>query len=341
MKLIKTEEAVGQVLCHDITQIIPGVIKDAVFRKGHVIRPQDIPILLSVGKANLYVWENDETMLHEDEAAQILCQICQGDWMHKTPTKEGKIELIADVDGLLLVDIERLRKINGFGNMMIATRQSGYPVKAGEKLCGARIIPLIIEKELMLRAQELVGSKPLLQLVPFQKMRYATVTTGSEVYRGLIQDAFTPVLVEKMKEYGCELVAQAICDDKPEQITEQIQSFMKLDVDMILCTGGMSVDPDDRTPLAIKNAGTQIISYGAPVLPGAMFLMGYLPDGRPICGLPGCVMYSKRTVFDIVLPKLLAGIPVTQEWLAGLGHGGLCMSCPECHFPNCGFGKGI
>ena len=110
--------------------------------------------------------------------------------------------------------------------------------------------------------------------------------------------------------------------------------------DMVLCTGGMSVDPDDRTPLAIANAGARVVSYGAPVLPGAMFLAAYMPDGRPVCGLPGCVMYAKRTVFDLALPYLLADVPVTAQWLAGLGNGGLCLNCPECHYPNCGFGKG-
>ena len=341
MKLIRTEDAVGQVLCHDITQIIPGVVKDAVFRKGHIIQPEDIPVLLRVGKENLYVWENNEKMLHENDGAEILRQMCQSDGMRATEPKEGKIELIAEKDGLFLVDVERLRAVNSLGEMMIATRPSGVPVKKGDKLCGTRIIPLVIEKEKMERAKETAGKDTLLRLVPFRPRTFGVVTTGSEVYKGRIEDAFTPVVKQKLEEYGCTMAAATLCDDQPEQITAAIRQMADDGVEMIFCTGGMSVDPDDRTPLAIRKAGGQVVSYGAPVLPGAMFMVSYLKDGRPICGLPGCVMYARRTVFDLVLPYLLADVPVTKELLAGFGNGGLCLNCPTCHYPNCGFGKGI
>lgn len=341
MKLIRTQDAVGQVLCHDITQIIPGVTKDAVFRKGHIIQPEDIPVLLRVGKEHIYIWENDETMLHENEAAEILRDICQSAHMHATAPKEGKIELIADENGLLLVDVARLRAVNTLGDMMIATRAGGFPVKKGDKLCGTRVIPLVIEKAKMEEARRTAGEKPLLQLLPFHPRTFGVVTTGSEVAKGLIADAFTPVLERKLAEYGCEIAAHAICGDDPNEITDAITKMANNGVQMIFCTGGMSVDPDDRTPLAIRQAGAEVVSYGAPVLPGAMFLVSYLPYGRPVCGLPGCVMYAKRTIFDLVLPRLLADVPVTADWLAGLGHGGLCLNCEVCHFPNCGFGKGV
>lgn len=341
MKLIRTQDAVGQVLCHDITQIIPGVVKDAVFRKGHIVCEADIPILLSVGKEHLYIWENNDSMLHEDEAAKILCSICKNQNMWATEAKEGKIELIAEEDGLLLVDVERLKKINGLGNLLIATRASGFPVKKGDKLCGTRIIPLTIEKAKLDEVCQVAGSEPLLKLLPLHGLRVGIINTGSEVYKGLITDKFTPVLKAKVEEYECEVVRHVVCDDQVEMITGKIKEMEAEGIELILCTGGMSVDPDDRTPLAIKNAGVEIVSYGAPVLPGAMFLISYLPDGRVVCGLPGCVMYAKRTIFDIVLPWLLAGVPVTSEMLTRLGHGGLCLSCETCHFPNCGFGKGI
>ena len=341
MELIRTEDAVGQVLCHDITQIIPGVAKDAVFRKGHVVRPEDIPVLLSVGKEHLYVWEKDENTLHEDEAADILRSICQGEYMSASQSKEGKIELTAQTDGLLLVDTERLRAVNRLGEMMIATRSSGLPVKQGDKLCGTRVIPLVIEREKMERARRVAGPEPLLRLVPIRPKRYGLVTTGNEVFHGRIPDAFTPVIQEKLAEYGCERIAHEILGDDHEKITAAIAKMLAEGCELVLCTGGMSVDPDDRTPLAIRDTGARVVSYGAPVLPGAMFLLAYTSDGRPICGLPGCVMYAKRTIFDLILPYLLADIPVTEEQLAGLGHGGLCLNCPECHFPNCGFGKGV
>ena len=341
MKLLRVEDAVGQVLCHDITQIIPGVTKDAVFRKGHIIRAEDIPVLLRVGKEHIYVWENNENMLHENDAADILRALCQGPHMRASAPKEGKIELTAEADGLLLVDTERLRAVNALGDMMIATRAGGFPVKKGDKLCGTRVIPLVIEKAKMEQARKAAGPDPLLQLIPFRPRPFGVVTTGSEVKKGLIQDAFTPVLADKLAEYGCELAAHAVCGDDADEITAAIAKMADEGAELILCTGGMSVDPDDRTPLAIRNAGAAIVSYGAPVLPGAMFLMAYLPDGRPVCGLPGCVMYAKRTIFDLVLPRLLADVPVTPQWLAGLGHGGLCLGCDVCYFPNCGFGKGV
>lgn len=341
MKLIRTEDAVGQVLCHDITQIVRGVVKDAVFRKGHMVRAEDIPVLLRVGKEHLYVWERDENMLHEDEAAEILRQICQGAHMSASAPKEGKIELRADMDGLFLADVERLRAVNGLGEMTIATRPSGFPVKKGDKLCGTRVIPLVIEREKMERARRAAGEAPLLELLPMKPKRYGLVTTGSEVFRGRIQDTFTPVVREKMAEHGCEMAAHRILDDDPAAITAAILDMLDGGCQLVLCTGGMSVDPDDRTPLAIKNTGAKIVSYGAPVLPGAMFLAAYMEDGRPVCGLPGCVMYARRTIFDLALPRLLADVPITAEWLAGLGHGGLCLDCDQCHFPNCGFGKGV
>ena len=339
MQLVKTEDAVGMVLCHDITQIIKGVTKDAVFRKGHIIQPEDIPVLLSVGKDNIYVWENDDSMLHEDEAAEILRDMCMNEGMSASKPKEGKIELTAERDGLFLVDRERLRAVKSFGRMMIATRPGGVAVKAGDKLCGTRIIPLVIEKEAMAQAKAVAGDAPLLRLAEIKPKRFGLVTTGNEVYYGRIEDTFTPVIVEKMAQFGCEMAAHEVSNDDHEKITGIINKMLADGVDMVLCTGGMSVDPDDKTPLAIKNTGANIVSYGAPVLPGAMFLLAYTADGRPICGLPGCVMYAKRTIFDIVLPYLLADEPVTADMLAGLGNGGLCLNCKVCHFPNCGFGR--
>lgn len=341
MKLIDTKDAVGHVLCHDITQIIKGVTKDAVFRKGHVVTEEDIPVLLSVGKDHLYVWEKGETRLHENDAAEILRAICQNEHMHPTPVKEGKIELVADVDGLLLVDVERLRAVNELGEMMIATQFSGVPVKKGDRLAGTRIIPLVIEKEKMEQAQRTAGDTPLLKLIPFQPKKVGVVTTGNEVFYGRIEDTFTPVIEQKLAEYGSVMTEHVVLNDDHEKITEAIQTMLNQGVDMVVCTGGMSVDPDDKTPLAIRNTGANIVSYGAPVLPGAMFLLSYMPDGRPVMGLPGCVMYAKRTIFDLVLPRIMADVPVTQKDLAALGHGGLCLNCPVCIWPNCGFGKGV
>ena len=339
MKLIKTTEAVGHVLCHDMTQIIPGVTKDAVFRKGHVVREEDIPVLLSIGKDNLYVWEKDDTMYHEDEAADILRGLCQNDYMEASSPKEGKVELTAQTDGLFKVDEERLIRLNSLGEMMVATRHGTFPVKKGDKLAGTRIIPLVIEKEKMEAAKEAVGEEPLLALLPYHHKKVGIVTTGNEVFHGRIRDQFGPVIREKLAEFDTEVLGQTIMNDDQEKITEAIQAFLDAGADMVVCTGGMSVDPDDTTPAAIKGTGAEIVSYGAPVLPGAMFLLAYTKDGRPIMGLPGCVMYAKRTIFDLVLPRVMADERVTAQDLAKLGMGGLCLGCPTCIFPNCGFGK--
>jgi len=343
MKQINTVEAVGHVLCHDITQIIRGVTKDAVFRKGHIVTEADIPVLLSLGKDHLFVWEKQEGMLHENEAAEILYSICKNEQMAPSPVKEGKIDLIAQIDGLFKVDIDRLDTINALGEMMIATRHSNTAVKKGDKLAGTRIIPLVIEKEKMDRVVEAAGSEPLLALLPFRKMKAAVVTTGSEVFYGRIQDTFGPVIREKLAEFDVEVIGQTIIDDNTEKITGAILDYIAQGAQMIICTGGMSVDPDDTTPAAIRNTGARIISYGAPVLPGAMFLLAYYSDQQvsnvPVLGLPGCVMYSKRTIFDLVLPRIMAGETLLAEDLSRLGHGGMCLGCPVCTFPNCGFGK--
>lgn len=341
MKLVKTEDAVGQILCHDITQIIKDVKKGPVFRKGHIIQEEDIPILLSVGKEHLYIWENNENMLHENDAAAILYEICKGNQMHGTEVKEGKIELVADIDGVLKIDREKLTAINSLGQMMIASRHGNFPVKKGDHLAGTRIIPLVIEKEKMEQAKKLGGETPIFQIAPFRLKKAGIVTTGNEILKGRIQDTFTPVVKEKLAEYGVDVMAQELVGDDPQRTTKSILDMIRHGAELILCTGGMSVDPDDKTPLAIRNTGAEIVTYGAPVLPGAMFMLGYYQGKIPVMGLPGCVMYAKRTVFDLVLPRILTGEKLTEKDFVQAGEGGLCLSCPTCTFPNCGFGKGM
>ena len=338
MKLIRTEDAVGSVLCHDITQIIPGVTKDAVFRKGHVVTEDDIPVLLSVGKENLYVWEAWEGMLHENDAAEVLRQVCQGRHMKASEPKEGKIELTAECDGLLKVDREKLNAVNAMGQIVLASRHGNFAVKKGDKIVGMRVVPLVIEEEKMNRVKELCGEKPIFQILPFHSMKAGIVTTGSEVYYGRIKDQFTPVVKEKLEKAGMNVLGNTLCNDESDMVTEAIKEWIKKGADLVVCTGGMSVDPDDRTPLVIRNASDEVVTYGAPVLPGAMFMLAYAGN-IPVMGLPGCVMYSKRTIFDLVLPRIAAGERLCAEDFTTLGEGGLCLNCEVCTFPNCGFGK--
>ncbi|MCR5731964.1 MAG: molybdopterin-binding protein, partial [Sphaerochaetaceae bacterium] len=266
MKLVKTEDAVGQMLCHDITQIVKGGVKDAAFRKGHIITEEDVPRLKDLGKFNIYIWENDESMMHENDAAEVLREISQGKDknggnMHVTDVKEGKVELISDIDGLFIVDMERLRKLNMLGEMMIATIPSDLMVRKGQKLGGMRVIPLIIKKDKMEEARKTVGPEPLMKVLPFYPKKFGVVTTGNEVYTKRIKDTFTPTIVEKLEELGCKMVAHEISDDDNEHIEACIRKMIdNPEVEMIFCTGGMSVDPDDRTPLAIRNVGADIVT---------------------------------------------------------------------------------
>lgn len=338
MKLVKTEEAVGQVLCHDLTQIIPGVSKGPRFRKGHIVKPEDIPVLLSMGKDQLYIWEKDDTVYHENEAAEILCQICKGEHMESSEAKEGKIELTAACDGLFCIDVDRLNAVNDIDQVMIASRHTYTPVKKGDKLAGTRVIPLIIKKEKMELAKERAGSTPLCKLLPYRLKKAGVVTTGNEVFYGRIQDAFTPVVERKLEQYGIRVEEHVLVNDDKAKIAAAIREMKEKGCEIIIATGGMSVDPDDQTPGAIKDSGAEVVTYGAPVLPGAMFCLAYFPDGTPVMGLPGCVMYAKTTIFDLILPRAAAGVRVSRRDITRLGNGGLCLGCVECRWPDCGFG---
>lgn len=341
MKTIRTEDAVGSILVHDLTRIVKDQSKGVAFRKGHVIREEDIPILKSMGKENLYVWEYKEGMVHENDAALSLIDLCKNEYMSTTEVKEGKAELIAEIDGFFQVDIEKLNKINGLDEMMIATRSGNLPVKVGDKLAGMRVIPLVIDEKKLEMAKQIGNGTPILKIIPFKKLKAGVITTGSEVYSGLIKDTFSPVIKEKLNNQGIVVVKHILCDDNAEKIKDAILTMKAQGVEVIICTGGMSVDPDDLTPTAIKQSGANIISYGSPVLPGAMFLLAYFDDKTPVLGVPGCAMYHKITIFDIILPYVAAGIEIDEKHLAKLGYGGLCLDCPICHYPNCQFGKGV
>ncbi len=332
MKVIKTVDAEGMVICHDITQIVKGVVKDSVFRKGHIVKKEDIPVLLSLGKDHLYVWEEDENMLHENDAAEILCELCLGKNMERSQVKEGKINLFSSCHGLFKINREALKALNAFGQMMIACKRGDEVFKKGDILAGTRVIPLVIEKEKMEKAKSLVheitAGKPIFDIKEFKEKKIAIITTGNEVFHGRIKDAFTPVILEKVSEFGGKLFAHEIINDDDAKLTDTILTMIREGAEVVICTGGMSVDPDDKTPLGIKNTGANLVTYGAPVLPGSMFLLAYYNMGEgelpvPIMGLPGGVMFSKHTVFDLILPRVMADDMVSAEDIANLGEGGL------------------
>lgn len=341
MKKIRVQDAIGHILPHDMTKIVKDEFKGVAFKKGHMIKEEDIPYLLDMGKEHIYVIEKDENMVHENDAAEILAGICFNEYMEKTDVQEGKIEIIATEDGFFEIDIERLFKLNFLGDIAIATRTGNLPVKKGDVLAGTRIIPLLIDKGQLDEAVQIGGNEPLFKITPFKKLKAAIITTGSEVYNGRIIDKFTPVVEKKIDEFDLDLIYKETCDDNTSMIRNAIETAKSKGAEIILCTGGMSVDPDDLTPAAIKESGADIITYGAPVLPGSMFLVGYFEDGTAVMGLPGCVMFTKTTVFDILFPYVVAGKEITREQIARLGYGGYCLKCEICHYPNCEFGKGV
>jgi molybdenum cofactor synthesis domain-containing protein len=338
MKQVKTEDAVGMVLCHDITKIVPGEFKGTAFKKGHVVTEVDVPELLKIGKSHLYVWEQLPGFIHEEEAAQRLATAVAGPNISFTSVKEGKVSLTASVDGLLKVDRELLEQVNNLEQILLSTRHSNTLVKAGEILAGTRVVPLVIEEEKVQALEVLCRDEFVVQVKPLRSFKVGLITTGSEVFQGKTKDAFGPVIIQKLADLGSEVINQVFVPDDLNKIVQAIEEFLAQGVDMIAVSGGMSVDPDDLTPGAIKAAGAEVVGYGVPVLPGNMFMLGYFGD-KPIVGLPGCVMYSSNTVFDLILPRLLVEERITRQDLNQLAYGGLCLNCPVCQYPVCPFGK--
>lgn len=325
-------------MAHDLTQIIPGEYKGPKFKKGHVIKEEDIEILLSMGKKHLYVVEKDDTDVHENDAAYRIASKAAGPGIRLTEPSEGKIELIADRRGLLKINEDLLIDLIDQDEIMFASIHDNVVVEPGQKIAGTRVIPLFVEEAVVKQAEGVLRRGTLAEIEPLKEWKIGIVTTGSEVYSGKIKDAFGPVLVEKFKALGSTVVKQVFADDDEEMIADCIRQLIAEGVDMVGVTGGMSVDPDDRTPSGIRKAGGYIVTYGAPVLPGAMFMLAYIDD-VPVVGLPGCVMYSRTSVFDLIVPRILAGENITRRDIKKLGHGGLCMNCDICTYPNCGFGK--
>lgn len=338
MRQIKTVDAVGQILCHDITKIIPGEFKGRAFKKGHVVREEDIPVLLSLGKDNLYVWERTEGMVHENDGAIFLKEVSAGENLEFSEIKEGKIDFIASIDGMLKIDVDTLFKLNCIDDIMMATLHNNFEVKKGTKVAGTRVIPLLIEEEKLQEAKNVVKDKKIVSIVPFKPKKVGIVTTGNEVYHKRIVDKFGPVIKNKVSKYNCEILGQTICPDDKEIIKKAVKDFIDQGAELICCTGGMSVDPDDVTPTAIKETGADLVIYGSPILPGAMFLLAYYGEVT-IMGIPGCAMYNKTTVFDVILPRILIDEKLTKADIASYGHGGLCMNCEICNYPACNFAK--
>jgi len=333
---ISVHEAIGRVLFHDIT---PGNDSGRLFKKGHIIVATDIPRLLDIGKDNLYVLDLSAGFVHENEAAVRIALAVAGPGLRLSEPSEGKVMLTAAVDGLLKINVEALGSINAIEEIALATLHSNRPVAEGVPVAGTRIIPLFTDEARLQRIEEIgKAHHPIVTIRPFSRMKVGLITTGNEVYHGRTQDQFSPVIQAKFKAFGSMILRQMLVSDSVSMTKQAIETLIAEGAEMIVATGGMSVDPDDRTPASIRAAGAEVVTYGSPTFPGSMFMLAYL--GKvPILGVPGCAMFNKATVLDMVLPRLLAGERLTRKDFIVLGHGGLCSACSDCRFPECSFGK--
>lgn len=337
MKKVKVQDAIGMTLCHDITAMVDG-FKGAAFKRGHVITQEDIPKLLDIGKQHVFIWEENAGEIHEEDAARRLSQMTTVDGAHYGSVSEGKIQLFADQDGMFRVDKALLAAVNRIGDITITTLPDHYPVKAGDRLASMRIVPLVTEERQIAEAEALCAGKQLYDLRPFKPLKVGIIITGSEIYHGRIKDKFERVARAKLAHYPAEILGVHVCDDELDVIVGAGRALLAEGAELLIFSGGMSVDPDDLTPSAIREMGAEIISYGVPSQPGNMTLVAYL-DQAALLGVPGAAISRPTTMFDVLLPQIFCGDLLTKDDLIRLGEGGLCQMCDNCHFPNCTFGR--
>lgn len=337
MKKVKVQDAIGMTLCHDITAMVDG-FKGAAFKRGHVITQEDIPKLLDIGKQHVFIWEENAGEIHEEDAARRLSQMTNVNGAHYGSISEGKIQLFADQDGMFRVDKALLAAVNRIGDITITTLPDHYPVKAGDRLASMRIVPLVTEERQIAEAEALCAGKQLYDLRPFKPLKVGIIITGSEIYHGRIKDKFERVARAKLAHYPAEILGVHVCDDELDMIVGAGRALLAEGAELLIFSGGMSVDPDDLTPSAIRKMGAEIVSYGVPSQPGNMTLVAYL-DQAALLGVPGAAISRPTTMFDVLLPQIFCGDPLTKDDLIRLGEGGLCQMCDNCHFPNCTFGR--
>lgn len=339
MKEVRVEEAVGMVLVHDLTKIVPGEFKGPLFKKGRIICEADVPELLNIGKKHIFILELPEGRVHENEAATRLAAALRGRGVTCGEPAEGKVTLYAESDGLFRVNKEAIMALNNFEEVSVATIHGNVAVHGGEALAGTRVVPLVVAEELVCKAESLARDfAPLLEVQPYLFRKVGLVITGNEVFSRRIEDRFAPVVLEKLSRFPARIVRQVIVNDETERIRSAVLALVADGAQLVVITGGMSVDPDDRTPAAIRATGARVVTYGTPVLPGSMLMLAYLGE-VPVLGLPGCVMFNKTTVFDLILPRLFAGEQLTRKSFTEMAVGGLCGNCEPCRYPRCHFGK--
>ncbi|MGB9977043.1 molybdopterin-binding protein [Thermovenabulum sp.] len=336
MKILPVEKAVGMILCQDVTKIVPGEFKGRAFKKGHIIKEEDIPELLKLGKEHVYVWEAKEGEIHEDEAAIRIARAVSGENVVFDEPYEGKSSLKSTIKGLLKVDQELLYEINSVDLVTVASLPDNFTVEEGQKIAGARVIPLVIEEKIINKVEKICSERKIFNVKPYKKMKAGIITTGSEVYKGRIKDRFGPIMIKKLEYFGAEFLGQIFCPDDVNLIIKGINEMLEKNAEVVILTGGMSVDADDLTPKAIKECSDHVVTYGAPVQPGNMFMLAYRGN-RALLGVPGCAMYHRTTILDAILPRIFVGERLKKEDFIKMGLGGLCQGCEVCRYPNCYF----
>jgi molybdenum cofactor synthesis domain-containing protein len=339
MRKIPLEEAVGQRLGHDLTEIDPlKKLKHRLFKRGHRISTEDVERLRNIGKNHVYIWEDDDGAVHEDEAALIVAPLAAGDNItFDAAPSEGKISFYATCDGLFQVDIARLYRINALEIPSLPTLHHRFPVKKGQQVAAFRIIPLFCERELMDSVRSIL-SEPLFRVQPYRMKNAAIIVTGSEIFEGRIKDGFKPKIKRILKPFGVKVVWTQILPDDREQIRRAVEQACD-ECEIVFVTGGTSVDPDDQTVAALVDAGVEHAMKGNPIQPGNNFTIGYRGEVA-ICAIPAAALYFKATALNVFLPRLLAGERIPKEDLIRAGHGGLCHFCKVCRFPICPLAAG-
>jgi formylmethanofuran dehydrogenase subunit E len=339
---VPLEKAVGRRALHDMTRVIPENEKGPAFHRGQTITAGDVCRLQQMGRMNVYVEDekmNEAEWVHEDEAALAFAGTMAGEGVSFSETpREGKINMTATRDGLLVVDTKRLLSFNMLPNVICASRQSYSTVNRGDKVAGVRAIPLYLNKNYFHKAMDTVNGQPLFRVLPLRKAKAGILVTGTEVFQGLVEDKFIPIISSKLKHYGCEVIQTRIVPDQREAISNTISEFLANGIDLLITTAGLSVDPDDVTRQGLLDAGAQDMLYGMSVIPGAMTLLAHISKVQVI-GVPACALFFKTTGFDLLLPRMLANEVPTREDLALLGHGAFCLECKVCSFPRCAFGR--
>ncbi len=339
LKKVRVEDAIGLILGHDMTKVVPGVCKEAAFRRGHVIKAEDIPEMLSMGKEHIYVIEEEDGEVHEEEAAARLVKAFSGPEMSTTPAKEGRMDMVSNIEGLLRIDVPLLHEINSIDDIILSTLHNNTVCHKGTTVAGTKIVPLYIANTKLEEIEALCRQRgKVLRVLPFIYSKVGVVITGSEVYKGRIQDRFGDTIRGKVESLGGYIEHITIVDDDEEMIAAAVRDMKSRGCQVIIACGGFSVDPDDVTVEGVEKSGAQVVKYGAPVMPGSMCLTAYLGD-VPILGAPACAIWNKATIVDMLLPRAMAGQKITREEIVALGHGGLCQGCKPCNYPVCPYGK--